>query len=62
MTNLFANKTALITGSTSGLGRALALTMAEQGAHIIALGRTVGALEELDDDIKTNPKREKSSF
>ncbi len=52
MTNLFANKTALITGSTSGLGRALALTMAEQGAHIIALGRTVGALEELDDDIK----------
>ena len=52
MTKPFANKTALITGSTSGLGRALAVNMAEQGAHIIALGRTVGALEELDDQIK----------
>ena len=52
MTQPLANKTALITGSTNGLGRALAMNMAKQGAHIIALGRTVGALEELDDDIK----------
>ena len=45
-------KTALITGSTSGLGHELALNLASQGAHIIAIGRTVSALEELDDHIK----------
>jgi len=49
----FKNKTVLITGATRGLGQQLALSLAKQGAHIIALGRTVGALEELDDQIKS---------
>lgn len=51
MTKPLNNKTALITGATNGLGLAIALEMAANGAHIIALGRTVGALEELDDAI-----------
>ncbi len=42
---------ALVTGATRGLGRAAALALAARGAHIIALGRTQGALEELDDAI-----------
>ncbi|MEM9988168.1 MAG: SDR family NAD(P)-dependent oxidoreductase [Pseudomonadota bacterium] len=42
----------LITGASRGIGRAAALAFAKAGAHVIALARTVGALEELDDEIK----------
>ena len=45
-------KIALVTGASRGLGRASALALAEAGAHVLALARTVGALEELDDAIK----------
>ena len=53
MSQSFKDKTALITGATRGLGYQLALELAKQGAHIIALGRTVGSLEALDDEIKS---------
>lgn len=46
------NKTALVTGASRGIGAALALQLAEAGAHVIAVARTVGGLEELDDKIK----------
>lgn len=42
---------ALVTGATRGIGRACALALAGAGAHVIAIGRTQGALEELDDEI-----------
>jgi len=42
----------LVTGAARGLGHALALAEAARGAHVIALARTVGALEELDDAIR----------
>lgn len=42
---------ALTTGATRGIGRACALALANAGAHVIAVGRTQGALEALDDDI-----------
>jgi NAD(P)-dependent dehydrogenase (short-subunit alcohol dehydrogenase family) len=42
---------ALVTGATRGIGEACALGLAEAGAHVIALGRTQGALENLDDRI-----------
>ena len=45
-------KVALITGASRGLGAALAETLAEHRYHIIALARTVGGLEELDDRIQ----------
>lgn len=46
---------ALITGASRGLGAALALALATQGWHILALARTTGALEELDDRIRATP-------
>ncbi len=41
-----------MTGATRGLGRAIAISYAKAGAHVIAVGRTTGALEELDDEIQ----------
>jgi NAD(P)-dependent dehydrogenase (short-subunit alcohol dehydrogenase family) len=46
------NRIALVTGASRGLGRATALALAASGAHVIALARTQGALEELDDEIR----------
>lgn len=43
---------ALVTGATRGLGRATAVALAREGAHIIVTGRTQGALEEVDDEIR----------
>jgi NAD(P)-dependent dehydrogenase (short-subunit alcohol dehydrogenase family) len=51
-TKPLAGKIALVTGASRGLGAALALHLAEAGAHIVAVARTSGGLEELDDRIK----------
>ena len=44
---------ALVTGASRGIGRAVALELARSGAHVIALARTQGALEDLDDAIRS---------
>ncbi len=46
------NRIALVTGASRGIGRAVALAYAREGAQIIALARSPGALEELDDEIR----------
>lgn len=46
------DRIALVTGASRGLGKAAALALAKTGTHIIATARTIGALEELDDEIK----------
>lgn len=43
---------ALVTGASRGIGYHLAKQLAAAGAHVIAVARTVGGLEELDDEIK----------
>ena len=47
-----SNRIAVVTGASRGIGRAAALALAEAGAHIVALARTQGALESLDDEIR----------
>lgn len=45
----FSNKTVLVTGATSGIGRATALRLALAGASVAAVGRDRNALEELQE-------------
>jgi NAD(P)-dependent dehydrogenase (short-subunit alcohol dehydrogenase family) len=52
MAKPLADRVALITGATRGIGYALALALARAGAHLVAVGRTQGALEELDDAVR----------
>ncbi len=57
MTNSLAGKTALITGASRGLGAVLARRFAAEGATVVLLARTQGALEELDDVIRRETGR-----
>ena len=52
MTKPLSDRIALITGASRGIGHATALALAREGAHVVAVARTVGGLEELDDAIK----------
>ncbi|HEY8615827.1 SDR family NAD(P)-dependent oxidoreductase [Phenylobacterium sp.] len=47
-----ANKIALVTGASRGIGRAAALALAEAGAHVVAVALNPGGLEDLDDEIR----------
>jgi len=52
MTGRLQDRIAVITGASRGIGRAVALSMAAEGAHVILVARTVGGLEEVDDEIR----------
>src|ERR1700749_3552154 len=46
------SRIAVVTGASRGIGYATARALAKAGAHIIAVARTQGGLEELDDEIR----------
>src|SRR5947207_15005093 len=48
-----SGRIALVTGASRVIGYATALALARAGAHVVAVARTVGGLEELDDSIST---------
>lgn len=50
-------KTILITGASAGIGRATALQLTQQGAHIIALGRRQDALDALAAELPAGQVR-----
>jgi len=47
------DKVVLVTGATSGIGRAVALRFAESGARLVAAGRNAEALREVGSAIKS---------
>lgn len=46
-----SGRIALVTGASRGIGAAVAKRFAAEGAHVILTARTVGGLEEVDDEI-----------
>jgi len=48
----FKNKTVLITGASSGIGRATAILFAKKGANIILVARRKEKLEQVENDLK----------
>jgi NAD(P)-dependent dehydrogenase (short-subunit alcohol dehydrogenase family) len=47
-----AGRIALVTGASRGIGYAAGIALARAGAHVVAVARTVGGLEELDDAVR----------
>ena len=52
MSRPLSDRIALVTGASRGIGYATAVALAKAGTHVVAVARTVGGLEELDDAIR----------
>jgi NAD(P)-dependent dehydrogenase (short-subunit alcohol dehydrogenase family) len=52
MAKPLADRIALITGASRGIGYATAVALAKEGAHVVGTARTPGGLEELDDAVR----------
>ena len=50
-TELLNGKTAIVTGASSGIGRATAELLGKHGVHVYLVGRTQSALEEVNNSI-----------
>jgi len=51
-TGRLADRVAVITGASRGIGAETAKCLAAEGAHVVLIARTIGGLEEVDDAIK----------
>ncbi|MHA6529410.1 SDR family NAD(P)-dependent oxidoreductase [Paenibacillus sp. BAC0078] len=48
------NKTALVTGSTKGIGKAIAIELAKEGVNVLINGRNHGEVEQIVNEIKSD--------
>ena len=54
--SFYQHKTAFITGGSTGIGLAIAKSLAAQGSHVIIFARTVSKLENALESIKQSQK------
>jgi NAD(P)-dependent dehydrogenase (short-subunit alcohol dehydrogenase family) len=52
MADTAVQRVVLVTGASRGIGRAAGIALAKDGAHVILVARTIGGLEEADDEIR----------
>lgn len=52
--SIFKNSTALITGASSGIGKAYAQKFASLGVHLILTARSEQKLNDLADELRKN--------
>jgi NADP-dependent 3-hydroxy acid dehydrogenase YdfG len=57
MTDTLLGRTALVTGASSGIGRAIALTLAEHGADLCLVGRSRERLDTVADEARKSGRR-----
>lgn len=50
-----SNPTALVTGATSGIGKAIAFALIQGGYEVIALGRSAATLEDMQGTAGVRP-------
>lgn len=62
MTDLLKNQTAVITGATAGIGRAIALLFAQQGAHVIVIGTNEERGAKVVQEIREATGAERATF
>lgn len=61
MTARFAKRVAVVTGASSGIGRAIAVALGTEGASVVLGGRSAGLLEEVAEEIRAAGSRAISS-